>query len=537
MDKSKLITLANNVIDRANDKIKQAWFMEKCTDDVTPLYNNLRAIIVYLCRNVSKRNRKVETILGMLKESAFYVNNEDMVSPMNPQEYIKEQLQIIESEETALTLPTKKDLLKSYLEINEINIARNLLSQKEYITIEDETPRELEDEDITNIWSDYSAKNPKNALTHPNTRNLIMSIARDNAYNPMEQVFDELPSWDGQTRFEDLVSRMTGGKYTQTEVEMMKSFCIQAYVLATAKNPPGADYILVLQGKSEGTGKTHFTRLFYLSDYCQRKYGFRSFNEVRDFNPKNKDDQMIATGYFGVELSEFGESAKYSEALKSFITDETDTYRKPYGFLPSTYARRTTYIATVNMEEFLTANANNRRYLVMTVDSDRFIQAFSDFDFLQMWSETKDVANKRIQELEEETKEHKNVIRKPFSLSVEFQTEIVKRNRIFANKLPGEQEMADYIATAKEYPNRYETHWMTLNQFKNPWYDEIFKAFGKYNNHQLGMVCNALGIQKMRKHEGTFYLLPYPKTQQGMSDDEFLRVNDTDNENKIRKLK
>lgn len=534
MENDRFNALVEKVVSKFNNKTRQAWELGKCDDDLDALRTGLNVLIISLCANVPKRKRNAEDIYSILKESSFYRNNAEFIDILAPLERIEDELERVKASENALVSPSKKDLLLNYLDNLEIKIANNLISHREYITVGDDKPRLLEDQDITDIWNGFTAHEPKVSLSWNNVRNLILSIARDNAYNPVKQLFDELPSWDKKTRIEELVSKLTGGEYSQADVEIVKCFGIQAYELGTSEEPKGADYILVLQGKSEGTGKTHFTRLFYLSDYCKAKYGFKSFNEVRAFNPSNTDDKMIATSYFGVELSEFGESAKYSEALKSFITDDTDTYRRPYGSLPVTYQRRTTYIATVNSEEFLTADAHNRRYLVIPVKSERFITEFADFDFLQMWAEIKVIAEERKQTLMQEG--HNMNVVKTYSLPEDFQTQIVNRNKRFSNKVPGELELADYLTVVREYPGRYEYKWMTLNQFKDPIYDDIYRTFSKFSNHQLGIACNVLGIERKRKSTGAIYKLPYPKVQQGRYDFEQISV-EPDEDNKIKVIK
>lgn len=56
------------------------------------------------------------------------------------------------------------------------------------------------------------------------------------------------------------------------------------------------------------------------------------------------------------------------EALKGFITSDSDRVRRPYARSESIYERRTLFVATVNEANFLVDNTGNSRWWTIAVD-------------------------------------------------------------------------------------------------------------------------------------------------------------------------
>jgi predicted P-loop ATPase len=79
----------------------------------------------------------------------------------------------------------------------------------------------------------------------------------------------------------------------------------------------------------------------------------------------------------GAWICEVGEllamtRVKESEAVKSYITRQEDTYRAPYDRHPQTKPRRCIFIGTTNNPQFLTDKTGNRRFYPVKVNSDGY---------------------------------------------------------------------------------------------------------------------------------------------------------------------
>ena len=70
------------------------------------------------------------------------------------------------------------------------------------------------------------------------------------------------------------------------------------------------------------------------------------------------------------------------EAIKAFITRQSDYYRNPYGFFPEDYKRQCVYIGTTNKPQFLPEDkTGNRRFIPLRCDGSRQeVHPMQDFE-------------------------------------------------------------------------------------------------------------------------------------------------------------
>ena len=79
---------------------------------------------------------------------------------------------------------------------------------------------------------------------------------------------------------------------------------------------------------------------------------------------------MTAVSNWFVELGELeGTIKKELPVLKSFITNDMDTFRRPYAAVDSTFPRRTVFFASVNDTNFLNDTTGNSRWWSIPVQS------------------------------------------------------------------------------------------------------------------------------------------------------------------------
>ena len=99
---------------------------------------------------------------------------------------------------------------------------------------------------------------------------------------------------------------------------------------------------------------------------------------------------MQATSKWISELGELGSIIrKDMDSVKVFLTKSTDEYRTPYGKASLHYPRMTSFVGTVNDDQFLISQTGNRRFVTISLVSDLVIDyntQIKSFDALQLWS-------------------------------------------------------------------------------------------------------------------------------------------------------
>lgn len=122
------------------------------------------------------------------------------------------------------------------------------------------------------------------------------------------------------------------------------------------------------------------------SRWCRSIVPHGLFKGNAILNLKDKDSIADVLAYWIVELGEVKATFNKSDndMMKAFITADNDTWRSPYARSVCKYSRRTTFIATVNDETFLTDKTGNRRYFVVPAHSLDYIH---DVDIDRLWGE------------------------------------------------------------------------------------------------------------------------------------------------------
>ena len=180
--------------------------------------------------------------------------------------------------------------------------------------------------------------------------------------------------------------------------------------------------------------------------------------------------------------------------MKAFITKSVDEFRVPYGKTSVQYPRMTSFCGTVNDDEFLVDQTGNRRFAVIPLDDDFYIEytKIKEFDFLQLWAEI----NSIIGDMLTEGKTYADC----FRLNRDEMQELEKRNGKFIKPVAAQREIED-IMSMDNY-NGYPVVWQYVltADFASCWSD-ILK---KYSVHQIGIALKALNIEVERVYiDGT----------------------------------
>jgi putative DNA primase/helicase len=211
-------------------------------------------------------------------------------------------------------------------------------------------------------------------------RDIVYEHGASDPYHPFERWILK-HKWDGVSRFDTLAECVdVSTEYVQIWPIYLKRWLIQCVQAVRGwRNPQQVGYVLVLAGK-QGIYKTTFLRSLVPDEF------FSEGVQLALKGPNHKDSVMTATKFPLVELGELETTFSKSEsgAIKAFLSNPTDTYRKPYGTETEDYPRCTSFCGSVNRMDFLIDETGNRRFWPVWVKA---IKSEHGIDMAQLWAE------------------------------------------------------------------------------------------------------------------------------------------------------
>lgn len=218
-------------------------------------------------------------------------------------------------------------------------------------------------------WTDEEALCCKNWMANelvfePNTNTLhecAVAVSQNKQFHPVRQYL-EAQKWDGVKRLHIWLHKYMNA----VDTEYTRAVGVKMMVAAVKRvYEPGCkfDYIPVFEGK-QGTGKSQAFRVLanpWFSD------------QVLDIHSKDTIHSMF--GKWIIEISEM-ESHKRTDtqAMKAFLSRDTDTARLAYMRIAKDYPRQSIFIGTINPEDdeevgWLKDTTGNRRYWPVCVEN------------------------------------------------------------------------------------------------------------------------------------------------------------------------
>lgn len=205
----------------------------------------------------------------------------------------------------------------------------------------------------------------------------VQVVAHEREYHPIRQYLDGCV-WDGTPRIDTLLIDYFGAEDTPyTRAVTRKT--LTAAVARVFRPGVKFDYVLTLRG-SQGIGKsTFFSRLAgeWFSDSFGRLDGKEAYEQLQ-----------------GVWIMEIGELAGLKrsevEAIKLYISKQTDRYRAAYGRRIQSYPRQCIFVGTTNELQFLRDTTGNRRWWVVDTPNDPVKDLWEDLTpdtVRQIWGE------------------------------------------------------------------------------------------------------------------------------------------------------
>lgn len=399
---------SGDVIPLAINGIKRTFFRGSITNTeidelppfLYPLQKSKTKPLDLEFRNGNIRNRLQSYLFALVKrgfvpEQAFLIvrllNNNILSTPMTEKilerevlnEEIFKKLQDINSEatkkevspETFRNFILETGMFITYNELLNIIEFHNLPNEPSFQNIKD-----YQNQMPTMLQYAFRRYTGTKNISKQQTIDLISLEADRNSYHPIRDYLRRT-TWDGIDRFPELFKVL--GVHDKLEQILVRKWFYQSAALPfnTLERPIQPEGVLILQG-SEGIGKTRFFRRMSV-----KSLWFTSLD--KPMTTKNKDTLIEALSSWITEIGEIDQTfTERRSDLKSFMTAEKDTIRKPYAREPTTRARTTSICGTTNKSEFLNGETGYRRWWVIHISGKIDLDDFATEKTLsQFWAQ------------------------------------------------------------------------------------------------------------------------------------------------------
>lgn len=413
-----------------------------------------------------------ETLISNLKTISEHALNLD-----------KEETSFHEKEEKKKKQMIDYEIFSEYLEKHRYSIRYNQITHNfEFFGFDTGESAEHLAENVPTILQDCLKK----IYTHVSKQNVIDYITRyatRHKYNPVLSAIQSV-KWDGKDRIEEIYTifkippeNTEEGKYSRIYIKkwLMQTGCALFNIIEC---PFSLDIILVFKGK-QGIGKTRFFEKLALKSHF--------FGEGICLDTRDKDSIIQATSKWICELGEIGSTMKKDmDSVKAFLTKSTDEYRTPYGRASLHYPRMTSFVGTVNDDEFLIDQTGNRRFATIPLPSDLVIDyetQIKPFDALQLWAQVYELIKDKDKA-------------SCFRLTEDEKRYLEKRNSAFVKPMKAECEVLDILEEQQTQQQGYicTTKEMTVTEF-------IRIHNLKYDARTVGQVLKKHGYESKLKRE------------------------------------
>lgn len=196
----------------------------------------------------------------------------------------------------------------------------------------------------------------------------INTVCRNHSYNPIKDMLNTLPKWDGTPRLEEYFIKMIGADDTSLNRLMTRNFF---FGMMKRVFEPGCYWgsILIAQDSTQGTGKSEIMR------QITKNFSLDvDVNEVNDNELINRMNQYMVLNFDEMQ----GWSKQDTTKFKSWITTRSDNVRLKYAKRAQTFPRGCVYFGSTNDNAFLKDYSGGtdveRRFWVMSCHGEKHNQ-------------------------------------------------------------------------------------------------------------------------------------------------------------------
>jgi predicted P-loop ATPase len=215
---------------------------------------------------------------------------------------------------------------------------------------DDPLPRPLRDADVSDL-REYVQHHGFPRISRDISHEAVEKLARELSFHPVRQRLDGLV-WDGAPRLDGWLAKYLGSTSEREYLSAIGPMFLISMVARVYRPGCKVDYMLVLEGE-QGEAKSQF---------CAILAG-EWFSDALPDNIKSKDASQHFRGKWLIEIGELSAfSRAETEALKAFITRDTERYRPAYGRLEVIERRQCVFIGTTNKAAYLKDDTGGRRF-------------------------------------------------------------------------------------------------------------------------------------------------------------------------------
>ncbi|WP_413693951.1 VapE domain-containing protein [Psychromonas sp. KJ10-2] len=188
----------------------------------------------------------------------------------------------------------------------------------------------------------------------------LTAIAEKNNYHPVEAALTN-KEWDLIPRVQTLLNAIPTDNPKIRDL-IMRKWLVSAMAAIYQPNF-GTKLVPVLKGLQSAKKSAFLSRLSTITP--------DSFLPEATLNPDDVDSVIRVASHHIVELAELERTTRREAgALKAFITNTKDSFRKKYGRSDTKKQRQTVFIATVNGDDFFKDTTGNTRFAVIELSND-----------------------------------------------------------------------------------------------------------------------------------------------------------------------
>jgi len=248
-------------------------------------------------------------------------------------------------------------------------------------------------------------------------------------FNPFEDYFNNLPTWDGIDHIDHLANHITTDKQDFWRIQFKKSLVRS---IACAIGGRENRIVMTLVESTQNTGKTSFIRFLCPPDLSSY------YTELPMDNGKDTELQLSENFIWNLEELAVLQNQEINK-LKAIISRSTVKQRRAYAEFHESHPRRVNFWASTNRTDFLTDDQNTR-WLCFNVESinhdyNNAVTGIKNVDINSVWAQAFALYNEGFNyNLTVEESTQRDINNKYFEMSS------IEKNIIQSNFSPGGED-------------------------------------------------------------------------------------------------